>query len=271
MIISAAGILVCIITSFFATHIMKVDDKKKIENTLKWQLIISTIILVPVLVLLSLLLVPGALNFVIIGPTGQPIIFPVDKAPIKVMVCLLAGLISGLIIGWFTDYFTSNAHGPTQALAIACKSGAAINIIHGLALGYLSCIIPIISIAITIYTSFKLVHMYGIALAALGMLSNLSISLAIDAYGPISDNAGGISEMSGLDKKVREITDALDAAGNTTAAIGKGFAIGSACLVSLALFGAFVSRTKVTLIITFRSEPSMSSSQLPSPHSSSVL
>ena len=130
-------------------------------------------------------------------------------------------------------------------LAQACKSGSAINIIHGLALGYLSTIIPIFCIAITIYFAFILAGMYGIALSALGMLNNLCIGLAIDAYGPISDNAGGISEMSGLPHEVRELTDALDAAGNTTAAIGKGFAIGSACLVSLALFGAFVTRTNV--------------------------
>jgi inorganic pyrophosphatase len=161
------------------------------------------------------------------------------------MICALTGLWSGLIIGWFTDYYTSNLHSPTRQLAQACKSGAAINIIGGLALGYLSCIIPILAIAITLYISFKLVGMYGVAVAALGMLSNLSISLAIDAYGPISDNAGGISEMSNLDQRVRKITDALDAAGNTTAAIGKGFAIGSACLVSLALFGAFVTRTEL--------------------------
>jgi Na+/H+-translocating membrane pyrophosphatase len=244
--VSAAGIIVCIITSFFATHIMKVDEKKKIENTLKWQLLISTILLIPVLVILSLLLIPDQLNFIINEKEGT--VFTVLKAPIKVMVCLLSGLVSGLIIGWFTDYFTSNAHGPTQALAVACKSGAAINIIHGLALGYLSCIIPILALGGTIYASFKLVGMYGISLAALGMLSNLAISLAIDAYGPISDNAGGISEMSGLDKKVREITDALDAAGNTTAAIGKGFAIGSACLVGIALFGAFVARTQVLIL-----------------------
>jgi Na+/H+-translocating membrane pyrophosphatase len=99
--------------------------------------------------------------------------------------------------------------------------------------------------SVTIYASFKIAGMYGISIAALGMLSNLSISLAIDAYGPISDNAGGISNMAELEIGVRNKTDALDAAGNTTAAIGKGFAIGSACLVSLALFGAFVTRTKM--------------------------
>lgn len=132
---------------------------------------------------------------------------------------------------------------PCQHLAESCKSGAAINVIQGLALGYLSTVIPIICISATIFISFKFAGMYGIAIAALGMLSNLSTSLAIDAYGPIADNAGGISELAELD--VREITDALDAAGNTTAAIGKGFAIGSACLVSLALFGAFVTRTKL--------------------------
>jgi inorganic pyrophosphatase len=151
-----------------------------------------------------------------------------------------------MIIGWFTDYYTSKSHSPTIGLAVACKSGAAINVIHGLALGYFSCIIPILCIAITIFFSFTYGGMYGISISALGMLSNLSICLAIDGYGPISDNAGGISEMSELPDEIREITDALDAAGNTTAAIGKGFAIGSACLVALALFGAFVTRTKIT-------------------------
>jgi inorganic pyrophosphatase len=241
LLISAAGIIVCIITSFFATNIMPVNEKSKIEKTLKWQLIISTLILIPTLVILSLTCVPDTLTNI----DG----FVYENAQVKVMVCCLSGLISGLIIGWFTDYFTSNTHAPTKYLAQACKSGAAINIIHGLALGYLSCIIPIIAIAGTIYTSFKLVGMYGISLAALGMLSNLSIGLAIDAYGPISDNAGGISEMAGCDDEVRKITDSLDAAGNTTAAIGKGFAIGSACLVSLALFGAFVSRTGVNIYL----------------------
>ena len=121
--------------------------------------------------------------------------------------------------------------------------GAAPNIILGLALGFMSNIVPIICLAATIFLSFNFAGMYGIALAALGMLGCLPIALAIDGYGPISDNAGGIAEMAGLHPSVREATDKLDAAGNTTAAIGKGFAIGSACLVSLALFGAFVTRT----------------------------
>lgn len=139
--------------------------------------------------------------------------------------------------------YTSNAYSPVQELAEACYMGAAPNIILGLALGYMSTIVPILCLAVTIYVSFTFAGMYGIALAALGMLGCLPIALAIDGYGPISDNAGGIAEMSHLHKSVREATDKLDAAGNTTAAIGKGFAIGSACLVALALFGAFVTRT----------------------------
>ena len=126
--------------------------------------------------------------------------------------------------------------------------GAAPNIILGLALGYMSTIIPILCIAATIYVSFSFGGMYGIALSALGMLGCLPIALSIDGYGPISDNAGGIAEMTGLHPDVRRATDKLDAAGNTTAAIGKGFAIGSACLVALALFGAFVTRTGLSSV-----------------------
>lgn len=162
-----------------------------------------------------------------------------------IMLCALSGLWSGLLIGYTSDYFTSNAHTPTINLAISCKSGPAINIIQGLALGYLSCILPILAIAATLYTTFKIAGMYGIAIAALGMLSNLSIYLAIDAYASISDNAAGISEMSLLPISVRMKIDALDTAGKTTKPIGKGFAIGSACLVSFALFGAFITRTEI--------------------------
>jgi inorganic pyrophosphatase len=138
---------------------------------------------------------------------------------------------------------TSHSYKPVREIASVCDKGAAVNIIYGLALGYYSTIVPTFSLAITIFLSFYLANMFGIAIAALGILSTLCVGLTIDCYGPISDNAGGIAEMAGLDESVREKTDALDAAGNTTAAIGKGFAIGSAALVSLALFGAFVTRT----------------------------
>lgn len=127
-------------------------------------------------------------------------------------------------------------------MAKSCTSGAAINVIYGLSLGYISCMIPVILTAIIIVLSIELVGMLGVALAAVGMLSTLSVELAIDAYGPIADNAGGISEMSELGESVRKRTDALDAAGNTTAAVGKGFAIGSAALVGFALIGAFITR-----------------------------
>lgn len=170
------------------------------------------------------------------------------STPWKLYGCVCSGLWSGFIIGWITEIYTSNAYSPVQELAEACVIGAAPNIILGLALGYMSTIIPILCIGVTIYVSFSFAGMYGIALAALGMLGCLPIALAIDGYGPISDNAGGIAEMSELHKSVRESTDKLDAAGNTTAAIGKGFAIGSACLVALALFGAFVTRVKETTV-----------------------
>jgi len=156
--------------------------------------------------------------------------------------CIVIGLWSGMIIGFTTEYYTSNAYGPTLYLAEQCKNGPAPNIIQGLALGYNSCIVPILCLTATIGYSFHFAGMYGIGLSALGMLGSLPVALAIDGYGPISDNAGGIAEMSGLPSEIRDKTDALDAAGNTTAAVGKGFAIGSACLVGLALFGAFITR-----------------------------
>jgi len=147
-----------------------------------------------------------------------------------------------MIIGFITEYFTSFEYAPVLDLADSCRMGPAPNIIKGLALGYNSCVIPIICITGTIGYSFTVAGMYGIALSALGMLGSLPVALTIDGYGPISDNAGGVAEMSGLPGHIRDTTDKLDAAGNTTAAIGKGFAIGSACLVGLALFGAFITR-----------------------------
>merc|ERR1719210_3325818 len=157
----------------------------------------------------------------------------------EVFISGACGLWSGLAIGLITEYYTSYSWRPVQEVSRSCETGAATNIIYGLALGYQSTIIPVVCLAISI--SHALAGYYGVGIAALGILSTLSIGLTIDAFGPICDNAGGISEMSGLPSEVREITDALDAAGNTTAAIGKGFAIGSAALVSLALFSGYVT------------------------------
>lgn len=152
------------------------------------------------------------------------------------------GLWSGMIIGFITEYYTNNAYSPTLWLADACSKGAAPNIILGLALGYVSVVVPITCITATIGFAFATTGMYGVGLSALGMLGSLPVALSVDGFGPISDNAGGVAEMSGLPPEIRDQTDSLDAAGNTTAAVGKGFAIGSACLVGLALFGAFITR-----------------------------
>jgi len=167
-----------------------------------------------------------------------------DVTPWILYGCIMIGLWSGLIIGYVTEYYTSNKYSPVRNLVESCRMGAAPNIILGLALGYSSTIIPILCLAVTVYFCFAFAGMYGVALGAIGMLGCLPIALTIDGYGPIADNAGGISEMSYLNDSVRESTDKLDAAGNTTAAIGKGFAIGSACLVSLALFGAYIDRVE---------------------------
>ena len=244
LVVAALGIVTCFVTTYLATHVMTVKTMEKIEVTLRWQLIMSSCLLTPIIICCYLYFLPPTFSF----SSTNSVLGIKQYHNWGIVVCGLCGLWSGMIIGWFTDYFTSKAYNPTINLAIACKSGAAINIIHGLALGYLSCIVPITCLAITIYISITLGGMYGIAIAALGMISNLAICLTIDAYGPISDNAGGISEMSELPEEIREITDALDSAGNTTAAIGKGFAIGSACLVSIALFGAFVTRTKISSV-----------------------
>jgi len=150
------------------------------------------------------------------------------------------------MIGFITEYYTSHSYSPTREVAQSCETGAATNIIYGLSLGYKSAVIPVTLISLVVLVSFTLLDMFGVSLAALGMLANLATCLSIDVYGPVCDNAGGIAEMAELPEEVRAITDELDAAGNTTAAIGKGFAIGSACLVGLALFGAFIKRSSRT-------------------------
>ncbi len=165
-------------------------------------------------------------------------ILPSDVA-MGVFWASTAGLLAGVIVGGLTEYYTSQIYSPVQNLAASAKTGAGTALIEGLALGYMSTALPIIVISIAIGVAYVQAGLYGIGIGAVGMLSTLAMTLAIDAFGPVADNAGGIAEMSKLPKEVRERTDALDSAGNTTAAIGKGFAISVAGFMCLALFGAF--------------------------------
>jgi H+-translocating diphosphatase len=237
LIVSSSGILVCLVTSFLATHIYPVTTENRIELALRLQLIVTTLLMLPA--------VHWATSFLPATFVIEGVAKTLTATRSSAFLCVAVGGVGGLIIGLSTEYFTSKIFAPVKGLVEACKTGAATNIIAGLALGYKSVIIPVFILAFIIWLSFELCDLYGVALAAVGMLGNLATGLTIDAYGPVCDNAGGIAEMSHLPAEVRVKTDALDAAGNTTAAIGKGFAIGSAALVSLALYGAFVVRIRV--------------------------
>ena len=194
---------------------------------------------------------------ILIAVAALPLVWLLlGKDHLGLYAAILAGLISGVLIGRFTEYYTSDTYRPTKHLAESSETGTATLVIDGISLGMKSTILPVVVVGICILISYYIsgigapadarnaIGLYGIALAAVGMLSTLGITLATDAYGPVADNAGGIAEMSGLGEEVRERTDALDSLGNTTAATGKGFAIGSAALTALALIANYVEKVQ---------------------------
>ena len=229
IMITAVGIPVSLLTKL----LVNVHTEEQVAPALKKLLMISSAIMAVVMYFVTVAMIPE--TFIINGN---------EYTAVGVYWCFLSGLISGLAVGLLTEYYTSDQYQPVKDIAKSCETGAATNIIFGLALGYKSTVLPYLAIAVSIFVSWQLADMYGIAIASLGMLGTLVVALSIDAYGPVADNAGGIAEMVGLDKEVRRRTDILDSAGNTTAAIGKGFAIGAAILTSLALFGAFLTHSQ---------------------------
>ena len=229
LVIGAFGILASIIATFF----VRGKDNSNPHKALKMGSYVSAVIVAAVSVVMSYLFFGG----------------------IYCALAIIAGLIVGLVIGYMTEVYTSEDYKSVKRIAEQSETGSATTIISGVAVGMMSTWVPIVLICVGIYVSYAVTgDLYGIALAAVGMLSTTGITVAVDAYGPIADNSGGIAEMSGLDHSVREITDKLDAVGNTTAAMGKGFAIGSAALTALALF------------VSYATEVGLGSIDLLSPH-----
>ena len=220
LVIAACGILASVIATFF----VRGSEGANPHKALKMGSYVSALLVVIASVILSK---------VMLGGFGAAI-------------AIVSGLVVGLVIGIVTEVYTSGDYKFVKKIAQQSETGSATTIISGTAVGMMSTWIPVVLICLGIFLAYRFAGIYGIALAAVGMLSTTGITVAVDAYGPIADNAGGIAEMSGLDHSVREITDKLDAVGNTTAAMGKGFAIGSAALTALALFVSFTQATGLT-------------------------
>jgi K(+)-stimulated pyrophosphate-energized sodium pump len=229
ILLSGLGIL----ASVLGTFAVRTNNEKKIQDALfRGMLVASALVL--------------AGGWVLTRQMG---------VPMQVYYCVLSGLIAGVAIGKLTEYYTAKDMGPAQQIAKQSLTGPATNIIAGLGVGMMSTGLPVLAICVAIFVSYMWGGVYGVAISGVGMLSTLGISLGVDAYGPVADNAGGIAEMCHAGPEVRQRTDSLDAVGNTTAAIGKGFAIGSAALTALALFATF--RATVDTAVTAAGGPEM--------------
>lgn len=226
LILAAVGILV----SMAAVFLVRGSEKIKPQTALN----ISEYGAAILMIILSWFIITRVLPAGIFESGRQP-----ELLASGVFIATLFGILAGTLIGLITEYFTSESKAPARKVADAASSGSATNIISGLSMGMKSTALPIIVLAGTIMMAYHFAGLYGISVAALGMMTTIGVQLSVDAFGPIADNAGGIAEMAGLKKAVRKRTDALDAVGNTTAAIGKGFAVGSAALTALALFNAY--------------------------------
>ncbi len=219
ILVAAAGLII----SMLSTFLVKTEEgatQEKLLGSIRTGIYSASVLVAIAIIVLGLLLFED----------GLPVI-----------IATLSGLIGGVLIGYFTEYFTSASYNPTQRLSSSAEGGAGIVVIRGLALGMMSTLAPVVVVVIVTLVATSATGLYGVAVAAVGMLSTLAITLATDAYGPVADNAGGIAEMSDLPDEVRDRTDALDSLGNTTAATGKGFAIGSAAMTALALTAAFIT------------------------------
>ena len=227
------------IASMLGTLFVRTKGNSNPAKALNLGQIVSTVLAIAGIFVVAKFVLPASFT-----PAGGTVTY----TNMGVFIACIAGLLAGFAIGKITEYYTSADYKPVKAIAKSCETGTATNIISGFATGMTSTALPIIVIASAILAAYQFAGLYGIAMAAVGMLCTTGMVVAVDAYGPISDNAGGIAEMSNLDKNVRQITDKLDSVGNTTAAIGKGFAIGSAALTALALFSAYTQAVGMDII-----------------------
>lgn len=246
LVLSGAGIIMSIIGTFF----VKVKEGGNPQAALNTGNFVSSILTVIASWFIIKWMLPETWTFVDMLYGGKEVTYSATG----VFWATIIGLVVGVLIGLVTEYYTGGGKPPVMSIVRQSQTGAATNIIAGLSVGMMSTAIPILLVAAGIWGSFYFAGLYGVAIAAVGMLSNLGIQLAVDAYGPIADNSGGIAEMSRLPKEVRGRTDKLDAVGNTTAAIGKGFAIASAALTALALFAAFMQQTNLKVIDISKAE-----------------